>query len=176
MLGLLNDAGNTVTLAHYLDLLGKANILCALSKYAGNKIRARNSSPRLMVYDTSLLVWASGVSRTRLMETPDARGHLVESAVGAYLLARGREEGFSVHWWRDRDKEVDFVIESGKFGDCGLADGTGLTAIEVKSGRIKHVGGTMEFIRRYPNALGLTVGAGGCRLEDFLEGEVPLFK
>ncbi|MCL2193533.1 MAG: ATP-binding protein [Treponema sp.] len=174
ILGQLTDAGNTVTLAHYLDLLGKANILCALSKYAGNKIRARNSSPRLMVYDTSLLVWASGVSRSRLLEMPDTRGHLVESAVGAYLLARGREEGFSVHWWRDRDKEVDFVIESGKFGD-GL-HGAGLTAIEVKSGRIKHVGGSMEFIRRYPNALSLTVGAGGCQLEDFLEGKVPLFK
>ena len=176
ILGQLTDAGNTVTLDHYLDLLGKANILCALSKYAGNKIRARNSSPRLMVYDTSLLVWASGVSRMRLMEMPDARGHLVESAVGAYLLARGREEGFSVHWWRDRDKEVDFVIESGKFGDGGFATGAGLTAIEVKSGRIKHVGGSMEFIRRYPNALGLTVGAGACQLGDFLEGKVPLFK
>jgi hypothetical protein len=47
-----------------------------------------------MVYDTSLLIWAAGASRGRLLEMPDARGHLVESAVGAYLLARGKEEGF----------------------------------------------------------------------------------
>jgi len=177
ILGQLTDAGNTVTIAHYLELLGKANILCALSKYSGNRIRVRQSSPRLMVFDTSLLVWAAGVARKRFLEMPDSRGHLVESAVGAYLLARGSEEGFSVYWWRDRDKEVDFVIESGKTVDGSLAPGSGaLTAVEVKSGRVKHTGGGMEFIRRYPNALSLTVGGGDCSLEDFLEGKVPLFK
>jgi predicted AAA+ superfamily ATPase len=168
ILGQLHDAGNTVTLARYLELLGNANILCGLSKYSANQIRSRQSSPRLMVYDTSLLIWAAGASRKRFSETPDTRGHLVESAVGAYLLARGREEGFSVYWWRDRDKEVDFVIESGK--------GASLTAVEVKSGRVKHTGGGMDFLKRYPNAFSLTVGSGDCRLEDFLEGKVALFK
>jgi len=177
ILGQLADAGNAVTIAHYLDLLGKANILCALPKYSGNKIRSRQSSPRLMVYDTSLLMWAAGSGRERLLEAPDARGRLVESAVGACLMARGREEGFSVWWWRDRDKEVDFVIESGKNSGGGLPAGTGaLTAIEVKSGRLKHVSGGIEFIRRYPSALSLTVGGGDCPLEDFLDGKVPLFK
>ncbi|NLB81407.1 MAG: ATP-binding protein, partial [Clostridiaceae bacterium] len=41
MLGQLQDAGNTVTLAHYLDLLEKANILTGLQNYTGNKIRSR---------------------------------------------------------------------------------------------------------------------------------------
>ena len=118
-----------------------------------------------MVYDTSLLIWAAGTSRKRYLETPDTRGHLVESAVGAYLLARSKEEGFSVSWWRDRDKEVDFVIEKGT---------SALTAIEVKSGRVKHTGGGLEFMRRYPEALFITVGPG--ELEDFLEGKISLFK
>jgi predicted AAA+ superfamily ATPase len=172
IMGQLHDAGNTVTLAHYLELLGNANILCGLPKYEANKIRLRQSSPRFMVYDTSLLIWAAGASRGRFLETPDARGHLVESAVGAYLLARGKEEGFSVYWWRDRDKEVDFVIESGK-----PAGGTNaLTAIEVKNGKLKNVGGSIEFMRRYPNALGLTIGSSDCGIEDFLEGKIALFK
>ncbi|MDR0457265.1 MAG: ATP-binding protein, partial [Treponema sp.] len=142
MLGQLADAGNTVTLAHYLELLGNANILCGLPKYAANKLRSRQSSPRFMVYDTSLLIWAAGASRRRFLEMPDTRGHLVESAVGAALLARGKEEGFSVYWWRDRDKEVDFVIESGAYAGGKTAGGTNaLTAIEVKSGRVKHTGG-----------------------------------
>ena len=166
ILGQLHDAGNTVTLAHYLELLDKANILCALPKYSANKIRIRQSSPRLMVYDTSLLVWAAGASRNGFLDMPDARGHLVESAVGACLLARAKEEGFSVYWWREREKEVDFVIQKGSGA---------LTAIEVKSGKIKHLRGGMEFIKLYPKALSLTVGSEGCGLEDFLEGKIPLF-
>ena len=119
-----------------------------------------------MVYDTSLLVWAAGASRKNLLEMPDSRGRIVESAVGAYLLARGREEGFSVFWWRERENEVDFVIEKGN----------ALTAIEVKSGTVKHLRGGMEFLKRYPKALSLVVGAEDSSLEDFLEGKILLFK
>jgi len=167
LLGQLSNAGNTVTIAHYLDLLDKANVLCGLQKYAANKIKSRQSSPRLMVYDTSLLTWSAGVSRKRFLDLPDMRGHLVESAVGASLLARGREEGFSVYWWRDRDMEVDFVIEKGT---------SSLTAIEVKSGKIKNTKGSMEFLKRYPKALLLTVGSSECPLNKFLEKKVALFK
>jgi predicted AAA+ superfamily ATPase len=164
ILGQLHDAGNTVTLAHYLELLDKANILCGLSKYSANKIRARQSSPRFLVYDTSLLVWAAGASRKSFFKSQEARGRLVESAVGAFLLARSKEEGFAVHWWRERDMEVDFVIEKGR----------ALTAIEVKSGNIKNLNGSMEFIKRFPKALSLTLR--GENLEDFLRGRIPLFK
>jgi len=166
ILGQMHDAGNTVTLAHYLELLNKANILCGLQKYSTNKIRMKQSSPRFMVYDTSLLTWAAGASRKRFLEIPDSKGHLVESAVGACLLARGKEEGFSVCWWREREKEVDFVIENGS---------SALTAIEVKSGIVKHTGGSMEFRKRYPHALCLTIGTQDCSLEDFLLGKIPLF-
>ena len=61
----------------------------------------------------------------------------MESSVGAYLLARSKEEGFDVYWWRERNNEVDFVIKRG--GQ--------LTAIEVKSGRVKNVGGSLVFLQ-----------------------------
>ncbi|MDR3248718.1 MAG: ATP-binding protein [Treponema sp.] len=166
LLGQLVDAGNTVTLAHYLDLLGKANILCGLPKYAANKIKTRQSSPRLMVFDTSLMTYSDGASRRRFLDNPTDRGRLIESAVGAYLLARGQEEGFDVYWWRDRDKEVDFAIQKGK----------ALTAIEVKSGNIKNLNGSIEFQKRYPHALSFIVGSANCPLEDFLAGKTELFK
>ena len=118
-----------------------------------------------MVYDTSLFIWAEGASREHFLEMPDTRGHLVESAVGACLLARGKEEGFTVYWWREHDKEVDFVIEKGRVA---------LTAIEVKSGRVKHTGGSLEFMKRYPKALSLVVA--NDNLEEFLRGEMTLFK
>ncbi|MDR1100261.1 MAG: DUF4143 domain-containing protein, partial [Treponema sp.] len=165
IMGQLQDAGNTVTIAHYLDLLEKENILCGLRKYAPSKLPVRQSSPRFMVFDTSLMTYAEGTSRERLLGDPVKKGHLVESAVGAYLLARSKEEGFEVFWWRERDDEVDFVIQKKQK----------ITAIEVKSGRAKRSGGSIEFKKRYPQALFLLVGSPQCGLEDFLLGNRPFF-
>jgi predicted AAA+ superfamily ATPase len=165
ILGQLQDAGNAVTLAHYLDLLSRANMLTGLQNYSGNQIRTRKSSPRFMVYDTSLMTYADGANRRRLLDNSKDRGRLTESAVGAYLLARGKEEGFEVYWWRERDNEVDFVIEKGSL----------LTAIEVKSGRVKNTGGSLVFKKRYPEALSLIIGSANLSLEDFLSGKKPLF-
>ena len=165
MLGQLQDAGNTVTLAHYLELLGKAGMLTGLQNYSGNQIRTRKSSPRFMVYDTSLMTYADGANRRRLLDNATDRGRLVESAVGAYLLARGNDEGFKVYWWRERGNEVDFVIKKGNQ----------LTAIEVKSGRVKNVGGSLVFKKLYPEVLSLIVGSANLGLEDFLLGKKPLF-
>jgi predicted AAA+ superfamily ATPase len=165
MLGQLQDAGNTVTLAHYLDLLSKASMLTGLQNYSGNQIRARKSSPRFMVYDTSLMTYADGANRRRLLDNGTDRGRLVESAVGAYLLARGKDEGFEVYWWRERNNEVDFVIKKG----------SRLTAIEVKSGRVKNIGGSLVFKKLYPEAFSLIIGTANIGLEGFLLGEQPLF-
>ena len=165
MLGQFQDAGNTVTLAHYLELLGKANMLTGLQNYSGNQIRVRKSAPRFMVYDTSLMTYAGGTNRRRLLDNPADKGRLVESAVGAYLLARGKEESFEVYWWRERNNEVDFVVKKGER----------LTAIEVKSGRVKNTGGSLIFKKLYPEAFSLIVGSTDASLEDFLLGKIPLF-
>ncbi|MDD4717337.1 MAG: ATP-binding protein [Eubacteriales bacterium] len=165
LLGQLQDAGNTVTLAHYLELLTKASMLTGLQNYSGSQIRTRKSSPRFMVYDTSLMTYAEGANRRRLLENPTERGRLVESAVGAYLLARGKEEGFEVYWWRERNNEVDFVIKKG----------SSLTAFEVKSGRVKNTGGSLVFKKQYPEALSLIIGSTNLTLEDFLSGKKQLF-
>ena len=44
MLGRLQDAGNTTTLAHYLELLAGAGMLVGLQKYAAGIARQRASS------------------------------------------------------------------------------------------------------------------------------------
>jgi len=74
-------------------------------------------------------------------------------------------EGFEVFWWRERNNEVDFVIKKGNR----------LTAIEVKSGRVKNVGGGLVFKKLYPEALSLVVGSTNLSLEDFLLGLKSLF-
>jgi predicted AAA+ superfamily ATPase len=164
MLGQLQDAGNTVTLAHYLELLSRARILCGLEKYSPNILTMRKSSPRLMVYDTALMSYSYRQNRKLLLADPEKRGHLVESAVGAYLLARADTDSFDVYWWNSAKGEVDFVLRKGQ----------SLTAIEVKSGRVRKTNGSLEFKAKYPEALSMIVG-GDVTLEEFLSGEVPLF-
>ena len=167
MLGQLQDAGNTTTLAHYLTLLDKAGVLRGLEKYHPKAVERRKSSPRLMVYDTALMTAASGRAKDLLLGDSELRGHLVESAVGARLLAMGPDLGFDVQWWREGSDEVDFVLA----GEGKLA------AIEVKSGRTKSQGGMAAFLRAYPEATRIVVGgsaAGAVTVEDFLLGNVTL--
>ncbi len=52
MLGQLHDAGNTTTLAHYLELLGGAGLLAGLTKFSRGSARQRGSSPKLQVLNT----------------------------------------------------------------------------------------------------------------------------
>ena len=168
MLGQLQDAGNTVTLAHYLDLLSKAGMICGLDKYSDKELARRKSSPRLMVYDTSLISAVSPKGRDRLLGEPDIRGRIVESSVGARLLARSADEGFEVMWWREGVQEVDFVLRKG----------SALTAVEVKSGAESGQSGMGTFLARHPDARRIIVGGsalGACTVKDFLLDGVPLF-
>ena len=168
MLGQLQDAGNTVTVAHYLDLLGKAGMIATLQKYDDKELRSRRSLPRLLVFDTSLMTAVSGKGYAQWINEPDRRGHLVESSVGALLLARAAEEGFSLFWWREGSQEVDYVLQKGE----------SLTAIEVKSGHETGQSGMATFLAKHHAALRMVVGgcsAGAVGVEEFLEGDVPLF-
>ncbi len=167
MLGQLNDAGNTTTLAHYLMLLEKAGVLCGLPKFHPKELNRRKSSPRLMVFDTSFMTAAMSRSRELVLADSELRGHLVESAVGAHLLALAPQCGFEVSWWREGHDEVDFV----------LSDADHIVAIEVKSGRMKPLNGMSTFLKNYPEAMRLVIGGSGpsaCSLEDFLENKVRL--
>lgn len=55
MLGELQDAGNTTTLAHYLELLAGAGLLAGLSKFAQQKLKQKGSSPKLCIFNTALM-------------------------------------------------------------------------------------------------------------------------
>lgn len=62
MIGQLQDAGNTTTLAHYLHLLSAAGMVTGIPKYAGETARSRASSPKLQVLDTALHSALAGYS------------------------------------------------------------------------------------------------------------------
>lgn len=165
ILGQLQDKGNTSTIAHYLTLLDNAGILAGLQKFDSNVLQERRSSPRFMVYDTSLMTASLGENVDALLSDPSSRGRIVESAVGAYLLARQSTGELELHWWREGNHEVDFVVRGA----------SGITAIEVKSGSARRAGGLAEFHRRFPEARLMIVGDTGQPLGDFLRGKIGLF-
>jgi predicted AAA+ superfamily ATPase len=85
MLGQLQDAGNTTTLAHYLDLLSAAGMLTGLPKYTGSAVRQRGSSPKLQVLNNALMTAQSGLSFEEAKRDTATWGRLTESAFGAHL-------------------------------------------------------------------------------------------
>lgn len=163
MLGQLQDAGNTTTLAHYLELLSGAGMLTGLQKYAGGAARRRGSSPKLQVLNTALMTAQSGLSAAEAREEPEFWGRLVESAVGAHLANAAAAGAGDVFYWRDRNREVDFVVRSGRR----------LVAIEVKSGRSRDTRpGMAAFAETFRTARQLLVGGDGIPVEAFLSKPV----
>lgn len=158
MLGQLQDAGNTVTLAHYLNLLGRAGLIVGLQKYAGQQHRRRASVPKLNVLNPALMSAASKYTKTEAKADRKHWGRVVESAVGAHIHNTGHPH-CKVYYWRDSTHEVDYVIE------CGRK----IAAIEVKSGTTSgHVGGLDIFERNFGKCRKLVVGEGGIPLVEFL--------
>lgn len=163
MLGQLQDAGNTTTLAHYLDLLAGAGTVRGLQKYAGDLDRQRGSSPKLQVFNTALLTAQSGLTLDEAREDRVFWGRLVESAVGAHLINAEATGSGAVSYWRDGAQEVDFVVKAGRR----------LTAIEVKSGRTpgRHAG-TAAFVKAFKPQHSLLVGGDGLGVDEFLSRPV----
>ena len=163
MVGQLQDAGNTTTLAGYLELLANVGMVTGLQKYAGEQVRQRASSPKLQVYNTGLMSALSPHSFDEARSNPVWWGRLTESAVGTHLLSNLAEEHGELYYWRHRNQEVDFVLETkGK-----------LFALEVKSGEGSQVlPGIDAFLAAFPAARPLLVGKGGVEVERFLGMEV----
>lgn len=160
MLGELHEAGNTTTLAHYLDLLSGAGLICGLQQYAQQKVRQKASSPKLQVYNNALMSALSTNSFIEARNDPVFWGRLLESAIGAYLVNGIRGTQIELFYWRERDKEVDFVLKYGK----------SLTAIEVKSGLENfRRSGIDLFVKNFKPSRLILVGEKGIPPEQFLK-------
>lgn len=157
MLGQLQDAGNTTTLASYLKLLEQAGLLSGLEKYAGSPIAMRGSSPKFQVHNTAYMSAQRNETFEHIQQS-DIWGRWVESAVGAHLLNSALSNGFRLYYWRERNYEVDFVLEKG--GE--------VIAIEVKSGPSNKGAGMHAFQTLNKPARVLLVGDSGLPWEEFL--------
>ncbi len=158
LLGQLQDAGNTTTLARYLDLMSQVGLVAGLSKYSGADIRSRASSPKLNVLNTSLMTAGSTYSFEEARNDRTFWGRIVESAIGAHLVNTAAP-GIEVQYWRDGNDEVDFVLKGGPR----------VVGIEVKSGgTLRQTRGTEKFQAKTAVDRCFVVGGGGVPLDEFL--------
>lgn len=163
MLGQLQDAGNVTTLAHYLDLLAGAGMVQGLQKYAGSAARQRGSSPKLQVLNAALQTAPSGLTLKQARADSALWGRLTESAVGAHLANAAAAGDCELFYWRDGNREVDFVVRRGR----------AVTAIEVKSGRARDsLPGLSAFVAAFKPKRRLLVGGDGIAVEEFLRSPV----
>lgn len=159
LLGEIQDAGNVMTIAGYLERLNQCGLLGTLQKFSVDDARRRASIPKFQVHNNALLTALSVGTFEQVRNDPEKWGHYVESAVGAYLISQAYRLQFEVFYWRDGNNEVDFVLRK---------DGK-VVALEVKSDHERHTKGLDVFCQKFrPNAA-LIVGSGGLPLETFLE-------
>jgi len=163
MLGQLVDAGNSTTLAHYLQLLAGAFLASGLEKFRGDRISRRGSSPKLVLWNNALVSAVSGRTRAEARADPAWWGRIVENAVGAALLNSLQGLSWQVMYWREADLEVDYVVKTPRK----------LFAVEVKSGRRGPGEGLAAFCMRWPRANTLIVGHGGMPLAEFFTADIP---
>ena len=157
LVGQLQDAGNTTTLTRYLDLLSQAGLLTGFSKHTERPLSARASIPKLNVLNTALMAVVSGYTFEEARSDRTFWGRMVESAVGAHL-ANTASPSTTVKYWRERNHEVDFVLQRGPY----------VVGIEVKSGsELGATRGMAEFERRF-GTRPIVVGESGVPLHEFL--------
>ena len=162
MLGSLQDAGNTVTLAGYVTLLDESGLLCGLQKFSMDMARRRASIPKLQVYNNALKMVYNPLTFEQAILDRKAWGRIFESGIGAYLVNQAFVHRFEVFYWRERDDEVDFVLR--KKGS--------VVAIEVKSNAEKRTDGLDKFRKLFHPQSAFIVGDGGIRAEEFLSMDI----
>ncbi len=162
MMGQLQDAGNTTTLAHYLTLLESAFLLSGLELFKNDGPKKRGSSPKLILWNNALVNAVLNLSFEQANEDHELWGRLAENAVGGFLCARFLGTPNELFYWRHRDREVDFVVRGPRK----------TYAVEVQTGRFEPPHGMEAFRKVCPEAVPVYIGAGGIPFEEFFGGDV----
>lgn len=121
--------------------------------------RQVGSSPKLQVLNTALMSAQSDRTFAEARADREYWGRLVESAVGAHLANAASVASCALFYWREQNREVDFVVRLGR----------ALVAIEVKRGRSRDTHpGLGAFAETFKPARTLVVGTDGIPVADFL--------
>ncbi len=165
MMGQLQDKGNVTTLANYIQILDECNLLAGLQKYSGDTARRYASVPKYQVYNNALMNVYSTANFEEQRLDLGKWGRLVESAVGSHLLNYADKLDYKVYYWRDKNDEVDFVVERNRK----------VWAIEVKSGKRGINKGLGMFREAFNPYRAFVVGTDGITVEQFLSADLDEF-
>ena len=135
--GQLQGKGTLPTLQHYLKLLGDAFLISGIDKYSPSGLRAKKSSPKLIVHDNALLRAFTRPIGEKI--SSEMQGRYFENCIGARFI----EAGWDTYYWKDRDLEVDFVV---------IGPQNEKWAVEVKSAPASEteLRGLKKFISLFP--------------------------
>jgi predicted AAA+ superfamily ATPase len=133
LLGQIQDKGNVELIKYYIKLYEGAYLIRTLEKFSTKPITTKSSSPKIIPLAPCL-----SYLPIRREYNPDERGRIFEALVGAQLLRT--EE--NIFYWREGQKEVDYVLQKGRE----------IYGIEVKSGRKKAKGGLEYFKSKFSKA------------------------
>ena len=155
---LARDVGIAPSTAnHWLSVLEASGQVVLLEPWFSNRTKSIVKSPKLYLADTGMLCALLNIrSEEALRQTPGA-GAIWETFVFAQLRARERDAGRagSLFFWRDRTREVDFVVDIGGR----------LELFEAKWTEVPAAGDAvnLEYVRNVVGKSRVTGGAVVCR-------------
>ncbi|MBS0272528.1 MAG: ATP-binding protein [Proteobacteria bacterium] len=159
MLGQLQDAGNASTLAHYLELLSEVGLVGGLQKFSKDKLRQKASSPKLQVFNTAFITAQSHLSFKKAQKDTAVWKSLLECSIGAHIINAALGTKIEVFYWKEGNKEVDFVVRKGELV---------ITITVRKPNKGINLRGIEEFSRLYSPQQNLFIGGPGIAIDKFL--------
>src|ERR1700676_551947 len=155
---LARDVGIAPSTAnHWLSTLEASGQVVLLEPWFSNRTKSIVKSPKLYLSDTGLLCALLNIrTEEALRQSPDV-GAIWETFVFAQLRDRERRAGRtgSLFFWRDRTREVDFVVDTGGR----------LELLEAKWTELPDIGDTvnLDFVRNVMGKSRVAAGAVVCR-------------
>lgn len=133
------------TFDRYLAYLEQAFLVFTLTNYSGREASIQKRGRKLYFLDGAI---RNAVLQRGLSPLDDQRemGALLENLVAATLRAFALYSGIRLHYWREKGREIDFVLDA--------PDGP--LAIEVGSSDSHPRSGSMAFVERHPRFAGRT--------------------
>jgi len=165
---LARDVGIAPSTAnHWLSTLEASGQVVLLEPWFSNRTKSIVKSPKLYLADTGLLCALLNIRSEEALHQSPAAGAIWETFVFAQLRSRERRAGRlgSLFFWRDRTREVDFVVDVGGRLDLfeakwtelpGDGDTVNLNFVRTVVGKSRVGGGAV--ISRTPNSFLLSNG------------------
>ena len=103
------------TVSHWLSILEASGQIALLEPWFSNRTKSITKSPKLYLTDTGVLCALLNIRSVEALREAPSVGAIWETFVFAQLRSRERNAGRtgSLFFWRDRTREVDFVIDVG---------------------------------------------------------------